>query len=682
MRRMKRFLPICLCCACMWGFRVDAQQPPPPAGAVVKGAGASRTTMFRVWAPQAASVALRGDFNNWRDEPLKPEAIRAGSSHTGYWVLDAKKVRPGDKYIFRVNGQERRDPRARALDTDAKVGGGSFRVGVVVDPAAFKWDDAVKWEMPPRESLVMYELHLGAFTDDIPGRESRFSRALKRLPYLKELGINCIQLMPVNEFPGEHSWGYNPVDPYAIESSYGGAEEFRKFVQECHRNGIAVLLDIVHNHYGNAGSPQQLSMWQFDSDQGRGSYFYPPGKNADTEWGPRPNFGEQGMRDYIHGSVQMFLEEFRVDGFRWDSVHNIRYTPADNEQVNPDGDRLLMDINTWMSRAHPNALRIAEDHAFDRGGVKFDAQWNSSLRQKIADFIIAPENKRDIKSFADELTALDDFSWVVFAECHDSAGDLNNHERMPRMIDKANPDSRRARGLSLLANGIALTIPGMPMFLQGYEIHDTHPFSDQIPFSWGRARHPDHKGIVQATADLVHLRRNTKQLTPGLQGSDIFLLHADNKTQTLAYGRREKNKPRDQSTVVLYNFSGRPHKSIPIRFPSTGNWFCHYNSALNIYNAEFDNIGLKPGNGFALPPGQTLLPLDIGAYSMQVFSRVKPASASIAKARTVADPGGDFGGLDAEAASEDDGPEYSTDPLAGYIEEIIAPFPYIFVPLP
>ena len=96
--------------------------------------------------------------------------------------------------------------------------------------------------MPPKEDLVMYEMHLGTFTADIPGNGTPFEKATKRLPYLKALGINCIQLMPVNEFSGERSWGYNPGDLFAVESTYGGADGFKAFIRACHTNGLAVLL--------------------------------------------------------------------------------------------------------------------------------------------------------------------------------------------------------------------------------------------------------------------------------------------------------------------------------------------------------------------------------------------------------------------------------------------------------
>jgi 1,4-alpha-glucan branching enzyme len=365
--RTNRMLAALLALLCLGAPRgVVAQTPESPMGATVQGQGAARQVLFRVWAPNAAKVSVLGDFNNWRGEAMQPDPQRPG-----HWTLDSRRARPGDAYRFVVDGLQRRDPRARAVDMEANK---SF----IVDPRETKWGAAESWKMPAKDDLVMYEMHLGTFAGDIPGSAPPFDRAIKRIPYLKALGINCIQLMPVNEFTGSRSWGYNPGDVYAIESSYGGADAFKRFVQACHTNGIAVLLDIVHNHYG----PESIAVWQFDQrlpEADGGIYFYSDEDRAATEWGPRPDFSRPEVRSFIVDSVKMFLSEYRLDGFRWDSVHNIRYY-LNGARSNADGDRLLSDANDWMRKNHPDALRIAEDHAFDAGGVGFEP--NGTPRSK------------------------------------------------------------------------------------------------------------------------------------------------------------------------------------------------------------------------------------------------------------------------------------------------------------
>ena len=629
-----------------------------PMGATVVGDGAARRVIFRTWAPNASRVAVSGDFNGWKEEPMQKEASRPG-----HWALESRRARPGDAYRFIIDGLQRRDPRARAVSQEQNK-------GFILDPREFRWDAAAGWKMPPKEDLVMYEMHLGTFTAGIPGTGSPFERATKRLPYLKALGINCIQLMPVNEFTGERSWGYNPGDLYAVESTYGGADGFKSFIRTCHTNGIAVVLDVVHNHYG----PSDVAVWQYDQSlpaENGGIYFYVDEERRSTEWGPRPDYGKPEVREFIADSIRTFLEEYRVDGFRWDSVHNIRYF-ANGTRSNPDGDRALAEVNDWMRKNRPEALRIAEDHAFDAGGVGFDAQWNSAFQATLSSMVRGGDAQRNMELFTAELERLDGFAWVNFAECHDSAGDLNLHHRLPAYIDPATPDSPRARALALLAGGIALTVPGYPMLLQGFEMHDVEDFSDNTPVPWARAQNT-HAGLVRAHADLIRLRRDLKGLTPGLKGAQLDVLHCDDNAKVVAYARLATGAPRDRATVVVANFSGAPLKQYGVRFPASGAWHCHYNSGLAAYAKDFDNVGPKPGMGYVLPPGQTTLPLDMSRYSLLVFSKTAPPNVT---SLTKAAPAKEI----PEAAKT---PEATpARPLEDFVEEVLEPFPYVSVPLP
>ena len=629
-----------------------------PMGATVQGQGAARHVVFRTWAPNASRVAVSGDFNGWKEEPMLKEANRPG-----HWMLDSRSARPGDAYRFAIDGLQRRDPRARAVNVPENK-------SYLLDPRAYAWGPADGWKMPAKEDLVMYEMHLGTFASGIPGNGTPFEQATKRLPYLKALGINCIQLMPANEFPGERSWGYNPGDLFAVESSYGGADAFRNFIRTCHTNGIAVLLDVVHNHYG----PTDIAVWQFDQrlpETDGGIYFYGDEEHRYTEWGPRPDFGKPEVRAFIVDAVKTFLTEYRLDGFRWDSVHNIRYY-LNGERSNPDGDRVLAEANEWMRKNRPDALRIAEDHAFDGGGVGFDAQWNSAFQATLSALVRGNDSQRNLDMFAAELERLDGMSWVNFAECHDSAGDLNQHHRLPAYIDPATPDSPRARALALLAGGIAMTVPGYPMLLQGFEMHDVEDFSDNTPVPWARAQ-STHAGMVRANADLIHLRRNLKGYTPGLKGPELDMLHCDNDAKVIAYGRQQAGAPRDRATVVVANFSGAPLKQYGVRFPASGAWYCHYNSGSAAYAKDFDNVGPKPGIGFVLPPGQTTLPLDLSRYSMLVFSKTAPPNVtSLTKAAPAKE-------IPATASADESA---AVRKIEDYVEEVLEPFPYLPVPLP
>ncbi|MBR6023147.1 MAG: alpha amylase C-terminal domain-containing protein, partial [Kiritimatiellae bacterium] len=647
----------------------------PRLGAIPYGEGMAHAVRFRVWAPKAHSVGLQGDFNHWKPDEMHPDP-----QLPGVWTLDSRRAKAGDAYQYVIDGSIiRRDPQARAVRAHDNV-------SIVVDPRSWKWPASeAGWRTPDAKELVMYEMHLGTFTDGLVGDESRFRKAIKALPYLTGMGVNCIQLMPVNEFTGDRSWGYNPGDVFAIESSYGTPDDFRAFVAACHASGVAVTLDIVHNHWG----PQELAVWRFDLPDGQGDpgrYFYADEERAFTEWGPRPDFSNPEVRRFILASVRMFVEEYHIDGFRWDSVFNIRYFPGNATEANPDGDETLRIANEWLEKRYPRVLRIAEDHAYDNGGVGFQAQWNSAFQARLSAFLAQPPARMDVGAFAVALKDLET-GWVQFAECHDSAGDLNRHHRLPQHFDSMQPNGVKAKLLNLMANAVALTVPGIPMFLQGVEMHETADFSDGTPLPWGQARGP-RKGLVMANRDLILLRRNAAGFTPGLKGDRLSVLQADNKNKVIVFMRYDSKGGLDAPpTVVVLNFSDQTLKDYSLRLPAKGIknnspvWYCLYNSSSPAYDKEFAGAGPRPGTGWRLSTRRAALPVELGPRSVVVLSMQGPADAKvIAAAAARTEPLGDW---TVEASDDNEAAfDMPSADIEEFVEEIIAPFPYRFMPLP
>ena len=208
-----------------------------------------------------------------------------------------------------------------------------------------------------------------------------------KLGYLAELGINAIELMPVTEFAGDYSWGYNPSNPFAVESSYGGADALKAFVRESHRHGIAVILDVVFNHFG----PSDLALWQFDgwSENGKGGiYFYNDERSA-TPWGDtRPDYGREEVRAYLHDNALMWLDEFHLDGLRFDATLYIRTIDGLGTGDLPEGWDLMRSITSDDPRARTptrsSSPRTSSPTrpitASDDGGAGFHAQWDVELR--------------------------------------------------------------------------------------------------------------------------------------------------------------------------------------------------------------------------------------------------------------------------------------------------------------
>ncbi len=221
---------------------------------------------FRVWAPFAATVAVAGSFNAWSAtaNPLFAEGA-------GFWSVDVNGVNLNDQYKFVVVGGDssalwKNDPYARAL---TQSNGNS-----VVADANFTWD-ATGYQTPAWNETVIYEVHVGSFKFDPAslGGRGTFNSLISQLDYLKDLGINAIEVMAAGEFPFDYSWGYNQSYMFAIENLYGGPNGFRNLVNEAHKRDIAVIFDVVFNHIG----PNDCDLWQFDGwsqNGGGGIYFY------------------------------------------------------------------------------------------------------------------------------------------------------------------------------------------------------------------------------------------------------------------------------------------------------------------------------------------------------------------------------------------------------------------------
>jgi 1,4-alpha-glucan branching enzyme len=594
--KLRRLLPL-FCTGLVIAATAFAQSSRGGMGAVPYADSNGTGVTFRTWAPNASSVNVRGSFNGWGTTAM------AADPSGGTWSVDVPRARAGDQYKFDLNGSWRKDPRGKRVVNSA---GNS----IVYDPNAFDWAGhsfGGIW----RNDLVIYQMHVGTYNAEswLP---STFDQALEKLDHIKSMGFSAVKLMPVNEFPGDRSWGYNPSDPYAIESAFGGPDGLKRFVKTCHENGIAVLIDVVHNHYG----PSDLEMWQYDgwSQNGLGGiYFYNDWK-AHTDWGStRPDYGRAEVRDYIKGQIRMFLEDYKVDGFRWDSVYNIRNASGSWNQIGSD---MLWDINQMMINEFPNAFRIAEDHAFDTD-VGFEAQWDHGFLNDIRWLATAPsDSDRNMDTLAHYLSN-GGFNWVRYAESHDSCGDLNNKHRLPRDIDSANPQGYWAKKRALLAHTIALVSPGIPMIFAGSEMHEDWTFSNNTALRWSLTN--QNAGIVRAFADLIHLRRNFHGNTSGLkQPGKASVHHVDHTAKVVGVIRWDQGGQTDDLVIVL-NASAIPRTGYSMPFPSAGTWYCLYNSDSTAYDAGFGGDG--PAVGGSVSVSGTTASLDLGAYSMQIYSK-------------------------------------------------------------
>lgn len=571
---------------------------------------------FRLWAPGARRVFVAGDFNGWN-----AEANELGNEFNGNFSGDVPGADRWQKYKYLVENawgdrQWRGDPRAQRVEN-------SNGASVVHDPGAYFWNHG--FGMPAWNELVIYELHVGTFHDSPGFGPGTWRSAMAKLDYLRDLGVNAVEVLPVAEFPGDFSWGYNPSYPFAPESGYGTPEDLKAFVDEAHARGIAVIVDVVHNHWG----PNDLPMWCVAGDcLGHGGAYFFTDERRETQWGAtRPDYGRSEVRDYIKDTVRMWLEEYRVDGLRFDGTKYMR--TIDGSRPIDQGYRLLQELNDLVDATAPWKIMIAEDFggAFvtdttSHGGAGFDAQWDGDFVHPMRDALTAREDSwRDMNRVKNAITA--SFQGqasrrVIYTESHDEVA--NGRARVPEEIWPGNASGWHARKRQTLGAAIALTTPGIPLVFQGQEFNEDGAFRDDEPLDWGKAGW--NAGLVRLYRDLIRLRRNFSDNTRGLRGDHVNVFHTNDVDKVLAYHRWQAGGPGDD-VVVLANFSGRTFRDYEVGFPRFGLWYVRANTDSRDYAGDFGAADVFDVD--AVGPGRDGLPVSgrvtIPPYSVVVLSQ-------------------------------------------------------------
>ena len=575
---------------------------------------------FRVWAPFASSVFAAGTFNQW-SATAAPFASEGG----GCWSVEVPGATIGDEYQFVIhNGAQvlwHKNPYASEVVN-------SSGNAIIHDPD-FAWtgEDFV---MPPRKELVIYEMHVGSFNDSTGAGPGTFAEIVPKLGYLRDLGINAIEIMPVLEFPMSFSWGYNPSDPFAVESALGGPQGLQRFVKAAHSLGIAVIMDVVYNHFG----PGDLDLWCFDgwSDESHngGIYFY-DNDRSHTPWSDtRPDYGRPEVRQYLRDNALFWLNKYRIDGLRFDSVSNIRSV---NGRDLPDGWSLLQYIHNEIRSTQPWKITIAEDlqnnewitKETDVGGAGFSSQWDAAFVHPIRDAVIAQSDAdRNLFAVRDALYHRyngDAEQRVIYTESHDEVA--NGHARVPEEIWPGNAGSWFSRKRSTLGAALVFTAPGIPMIFQGQEFLEDRYFRDSAPLDW--AKLDTYAGINALYRDLIRLRRNWFNQTRGLRGQQINVHHVNNTDKVIAFHRWENGGPGDD-VVIVANFGNRGYDSYALGFPRAGDWRVRFNSDWRGYSSDFGNqLGYDTSAGEGSRDGMPFQAnVGVGLYSVLVLSQDNP----------------------------------------------------------
>ena len=423
-------------------------------------------TMFRVWAPEAQSVALR----------LGADGLPMARQERGWWSADVADAAHGADYAFALDGGDPLpDPRSPWQPH------GVHGFSRVVDHLRFQWTDA-GWRPLPLASAIFYELHIGTFTP-----EGTFDSAIKQLGHLKQLGITHVELMPVAEFSGNWGWGYDGVDLYAPHHAYGGPDALKRLVNACHAAGLAVVLDVVYNHLGPAGN----YLGRF------GPYFT---KRYTTHWGEAVNLdgpGSAEVRRFLCDNALMWLRDYHFDGLRVDAVHAIFDSSAVHflEQLASEVKELEAHIGrdlAVIAESDLNDPRIVTPR--EAGGYGVDAQWSDDFHHALHTALTGERNGyyQDFGSLADLAYALKnafvyDGRFSVFRNRRHGRkpvglagsrflGYLQNHDQ----VGNRAKGERSSRFMSVprLKMGAALVLcaPFIPLLFQGEEYAATTPF--------------------------------------------------------------------------------------------------------------------------------------------------------------------------------------------------------------
>jgi 1,4-alpha-glucan branching enzyme len=612
---------------------------------------------FRVWAPNAHAVHVLGDFNHRQ----RSDASLLTADEHGHWRGFIRGVRDRQRYIFFVVGDggegPKRDPYARELQTP-------FPSDCIIRTSDFPWHES-GFATPKFHNFVIYQLHAGTFfTPSLPRKGGTFLDVARKIPHFAELGVTAIQLMPIQEFQTTFSLGYNGTDyfspemdfaiedadvaryaeqvnqlldvkglpRYRVEDLRGEMNQLKSFVDLCHVHGLAVILDVVYNHAGGDFGDQSLYFLDRQPVEGgnRNSLYFTDKGHAG---GLVFDFGKPEVRDFLIQNAKFFLDEYHVDGFRYDQVSVIDHDGA------PHGWSFCQDLTSTLRHHRPNVLHKAEYWNVNPYVVKsppegggFDTTLTDGLRIAIRNVIgtaSAPDERPlDMTGVARSLWP-EGFTvpwrFVQGPENHDIVRE-GRELRIARLGDPGNPRSWFGRSRARVATGISLTAPGIPMLFMGQEFLEDKQWSDNLEsrqdllLHWAGLDRGDKQMLdhLRFTRELIRLRWRC----PGLRGDGFRVVHVHDQNRVLAFHRWVEGEGHD--VIVVVHLSTFNRFNYRIGFPAGGDWQELFNS--DLYE-NWVNPGVVGNSGRVSPEAQPLhdfshsAALTLPANSLLVFAR-------------------------------------------------------------
>ncbi|MEK6260775.1 MAG: 1,4-alpha-glucan branching protein GlgB [Planctomycetota bacterium] len=559
---------------------------------------------FSVWAPNATEVSVLCDTNSWMHG-----RNHLNSSDNGVWWGFVPGLKQGDAYKFALRTREghllqKIDPYAFSAEVPPKS------ASIVYNLDGHSWRDG-NW-MTGRESknwyeqpVSIYELHLGSWKRPQDGRQYFNYRELAPLliDYVKDLGYTHIELMPINEFPFDGSWGYQATGYFAPTSRFGSPHDFMEFVDQFHEAGIGVIIDWVPAHFPTDGH----SLGAFD-----GSCLYEhsdPRKGFHPDWGTLIfNYGRSEVRDFLLSSARFWLDVYHIDGLRVDAVASMLYLDYSRKhgewvpnmfggRENLEAIQFLKDMNTLLYQEYPGVLTLAEESTAWGGvsrpvytgglgfGMKWDMGWmNDTLRYMRRDPLHRQHHQNEL-SFRMVYAFTENF---LLPLSHDEVV----HGKQSLLSQMPGDPWQKFANLRLLY-GYQYTQPGKKLLFMGGEIAQWTEWNHNVQLDWPLIGQPLHDGVRQLIRDLNKLYKNETALhQQDMSGEGFRWISADD-WQNSVYSYVRQGRDRNDFVVVVLNLTPVPRHDYKIGVPVAG----FYSEVLNTDSSFYGGSGIGNAGG-------------------------------------------------------------------------------------